>query len=329
MRRRFVDRYEVLRHLHRGETADVFLVRQWADGGLWREVVLKRLHAHHAEDEYARLSFQDEARLLSVLHHPAFPAFYDLRYVERAGWLIAMELMRGFRLDQVLSHGAQAGHPLPTAVALSVALALCDALEHAHAAVGPDHSPAPIFHCNVTSENVVLEPSGTVRLLDFGAASSPLRRVLRTGVRENVSYMAPEQVSEGALDARTDVFAVGALLYHLTTGRLPIERDDDLELLRAIAQGELTPPSERRERYPVELEAVVLAALSTDPDDRPNGPEALARGIRRFALEDGLLTGPRVLANHLRSALPPVLPFDEVLEPTTPPSFVVRDDDEG
>ena len=309
-------RYRILEHLHDGEVADIYLGRQWGDGGFFRPVAIKRLHDRHVDDGYALIHFQDEAMLLAALSHRAFPEVFDLRVVGRS-WFIAMQYVRGRRLDTVTAAGQ-----LPHGVALSVATQICDGLSHAHELRAIDGTPTPIVHCKVTPQNVVLTPDGIVSLLDLGAARSPLRRHERSEIHETTAYLAPEQILGETVDARTDVFALGALLYELTTGRAPFE-GDDLEVTTAIVEKDAPPPSSVSPGYPDALEAIVLRALARDPSARYATAAQLSRALDSFALQDGILVGPKVIATHVRSALGDRPPHPRLLDEPVPPAMVI------
>lgn len=312
-------RYQLLARLHEGEVADIYLARQWGDGGFQRPVVIKRLHDHHVDDSYALIQFQDEGMLLAALSHRAFPQVHDLRCAGRV-WFMAMELVPGRRLDSILP--AKDADPLPLGVALSVASQLCSALSHLHKLRSVQNEETPIVHCKVAPGNIVVTPDGIVKLLDLGAARSSLRRHQRSEIHETVAYMAPEQISGGTVDPRTDVYSLGAVLYEMTTGRLPFE-GDDLELSRAIAEEEVPLPTSFFPAYPAEFELILCAALSRNADGRFESAAQLSRAIDAFALRDGILTGPNVIANYVRSVFGDREPHPALLEAPVQPKLVI------
>ncbi|RLB48255.1 MAG: serine/threonine protein kinase, partial [Deltaproteobacteria bacterium] len=124
-------RYELLRKIAAGGMAEIFLARQWGEGGFFRDVVIKRLFSHLAEHEKALSMFQYEARLLAELNHPNIPQAYELGY-EDGAWFLAMEFVDGSTVADLWRAGARAGHRMPLPVAAGVVLQACEALHHAH-----------------------------------------------------------------------------------------------------------------------------------------------------------------------------------------------------
>src|SRR5262245_26421301 len=123
--------YQLVRKIAAGGMAEIFLARQFGAGNFFRDVVVKRLFPHLAENERQLRMFQDEARLLSQLSHPNIPQVYDVGHQD-GYWYIAMEYVHGMNVADVWRIGAKAGQPMPLNVALAVVLQACEALHHAH-----------------------------------------------------------------------------------------------------------------------------------------------------------------------------------------------------
>ena len=297
-------RYELIRKIAAGGMAEIFLARQWGAGGFFRDVVVKRLFRHLAEHPTQLRMFQDEGRLLSELSHPNIPQVYDVAFSD-GYWYIAMEHVDGPTLADLWHRGARNGHPMPLAVAIAVVLQICEALHHAHERADRGHTPLRIVHRDVTPQNMMLTRDGVMKLMDFGVALTAARRETEnTGaVRGTVAYMAPEQVRARPLDKRADVFALGVVLYELTTGTR-LYRGSDIQIMTQVVEQDAPPPSSKAPDYPADLEQVVLEALSRDRGRRTPSAAHLAWKLEELAIRRGMLVGPRTVARYVSQTMP-------------------------
>lgn len=229
-----------------------------------RDVAVKQLPRHFAEDSAIRARFRVEARLLASLDHPHIVPVYD--YVEQAGLcLLVMELLPG---GTVWSRFKDGGFTAPSSVA--VVLACLSGLQTAH-----DHN---VLHRDIKPENLMFSASGTLKVTDFGIAKvvgGDETLVTKAGdVLGTPAYIAPEQARGGTLTPATDVYAVATMLYELLCGQLPFTDDADaLALIFKHAFEEPEPLSEKAPAIPEELANVVMSGLATDPDERPSSAE--------------------------------------------------------
>ncbi len=283
--------------------AEIFLARQWGQGAFFRDVVIKRLFPHYAEHERALRMFQDEARLLSELSHPNIPQVYDLGYAD-GYWYLAMEHVRGVSLADLCRAAAKSNMPMPLAVAIGIVHQVCMALHHAHERLDREGRALRIVHRDVTPHNIMLSLDAVVKVLDFGVAQTTARVDTDAGaVRGTYAYMGPEQVRGRPLDKRADVFALGVILYELTTGRR-LFRGTDIQVMTQIVEQDVPSPSTLIESYPAELEQVVLAALSRDRGRRTPSAAHLALALDQYCMRSGLVTGPLVIAHYVRTLFP-------------------------
>jgi len=297
-------RYELVRKIAAGGMAEIFLARQWGAGGFFRDVVIKRLFRHLAEHPSQLRMFQDEGRLLSELSHPNIPQVYDVAFSD-GYWYIAMEHVDGPTLADLWHRGARSGHPMPLPVAIAVILQICEALHHAHERADRARNPLRIVHRDVTPQNMMLTRDGVMKLMDFGVALTAARRETEnTGaVRGTVSYMAPEQVRARPLDKRADVFALGVVLYELTT-HTRLFRGTDIQIMTQVVENDAPPPSSRVADYPADLEQVVLEALSRDRGRRTPSAAHLAWKLEELAIRRGMLVGPRTVSRYVSQTMP-------------------------
>jgi hypothetical protein len=243
--------------------AETFVARR---EGSSSEVCLKRLRPALAADPVQRAHFADEARILARLCHPHVLALLDAGPDH-----LVTELVEGVDLRRMLAWLATRSERLPAPIALRIARDLADALAHAHA-----HG---VVHRDVTPANVLLGRDGRVVLIDFGIARSDAQRQrTRTGlVKGKAAYMAPEQALGGTLDARTDLFALGVVLFEMLAGRRPHDGTSDVETIGNAMRGRRrawgSHPPER------EVASLVEALLSPDPADRPEGATSVVAAL--------------------------------------------------
>ncbi len=302
--------YELLRKLAAGGMGEVHLARRWGDSGFYRELVIKRLFPQFASHEASLLMFQYEARVMAELQHPNIPQIYDLGMLGDT-WFIAMEHVPGSNLADLWRAGAKAGNPMPLEVTLGVAIQVCEALHHAHDCEDRAGNKLEIVHRDVTPQNIMVTRDGVAKLMDFGIAQTNANREEERGVvRGTLSYMSPEQVRGHWLDRRADVFALGVVLYELTTGTR-LFRGADVQVMTAIVEQDVAPPSTIVPGYPPDLEAIVMASLRRDPNHRIASASDLSAHLEHFGMRNGMMLGPRQVARHVQA----VIPAERVLQP--------------
>jgi serine/threonine-protein kinase len=265
-------KYKVEALIGEGGMGKVFRARQTV---LDKPVVLKVLRSSLLSDERTVARFQREAKAASRLNHPNSISILDFGQDARSGALyIAMEYVNGKDLHQVLSRE----WPLPEARVVKLVLQVLSALADAHG--------AGVIHRDLKPENIMVENrrgEDLVKVLDFGiakiqdSAGEEGPALTRAGfVCGTPEYMSPEQARGGPIDSRSDLYAVGVILYQLTTGVLPFESDSAVGFATKHLTAEPPPPSRRRPdaRISPGLERVILKALAKDPNDRPQTADA-------------------------------------------------------
>src|SRR6185436_8888651 len=211
-------RYELIRRLAVGGMAEIYLARLPGVGleGFEKLVVIKRILPQHALDPELLRMFLDEARLSATLTHPHVTEVYDFGTDGEAPFF-AMEYVLGSNLRELMkAHAA----PLPLAQAVGIVAAAAAGLHYAHEKRGPGGEPLHIVHRDVSPSNVLVSYDGAVKVSDFGIAKWTLQRTQTQegALKGKFAYMSPEQCRGKPLDARSDVFALGTILYELTTG---------------------------------------------------------------------------------------------------------------
>lgn len=228
------------------------------DTSLKREVAIKVLHQHLAEHQEARERFGREAHAVAKLRHENILEIHDFSGEDSEQNYIVTEFIDGCTLKEFITENPM---HFPEVGAMIV-VQVCRALAHAHG--------LGVLHRDVKPENIMIRTDGIVKLTDFGIAQMiDLRRMTVTGqLLGSPAYMSPEHVEGGDLDFRTDVFAVGIVLYQLVTGELPFEGKNPHEILKRIADCKYADPTRVNARVGKELGGIISVALSRDPDAR-------------------------------------------------------------
>jgi predicted ATPase len=260
----FHDRYLLQAPLGQGGMGAVYLAH---DTLLERDVAVKLLNQ-------AGLGTQGRARLLreaqsaARLNHPNIIAIYDAGQADDAPYIV-MELVPGRSLHEQ--------PPASLEQSLAIARQVCAALQHAHA-----HG---IIHRDLKPENVLISEDGQAKLSDFGLARSLASRVSQEGaISGTVYYLAPEQALGQELDGRTDLYALGVMLYEMTTGLLPFTADDPIAVITQHLYAPVVPPRAHNPLIPPRLEALILRLLSKQPADRPPDAAAVLAELEAISL---------------------------------------------
>ncbi|HEY4394653.1 MAG TPA: serine/threonine-protein kinase [Polyangia bacterium] len=292
-----IGRYEPIRRLAVGGMAEIYLARMPGLGieGFEKLVVLKRILPQHALDPELLRMFLDEARLSATLTHPHVTEVYDVGADGDAPFF-AMEYVHGANLRELLrAHARAVGTapaPLELAHAIGIVGAAAAGLHYAHERLGPGGEPLGIVHRDVSPSNVLVSYDGAVKVSDFGIAKWALQRTqTQEGtLKGKFAYMSPEQCRGRGVDRRSDVFALGTILYELTTGAAPFSGDSDLEILNRIATGVAAPPAwpDDKGSYPPALAAITMRALHPEPDQRFPTMQAFQVALEGFAREASL-----------------------------------------
>ena len=280
-------RYRIVRRIARGGMAELYLACE-RTAFAERLVALKLVLPHLADDPSFVGMFLDEVRIASRLQHPNIVQVLDFGCVDEEYYL-AMELVHGENVARVLAAAAKAGG-LPMAAALTIVTAVAAGLHHAHELRDVDGAPLELVHRDVSPANVIVRHDGCVKVVDFGIARAAARTSVTSAgvIKGKVGYMAPEQCRGGIVDRRSDVFALGVLLYELSTMRRLFAADNDYAVMNRIVTGDVRRPSEVQPEYPRALEDIVMRALAVDPARRQPNAEVLRLELQAFAHDHGL-----------------------------------------
>jgi serine/threonine protein kinase len=294
-------RYELVRRLAVGGMAEVYLATATGPGDFRKVVAIKRLLPQHALDPQLLRMFLDEARLMARLSHPNVPQVTDVD--DGTGGDVpyfVMEYIHGTDLRGVLN---AAGGPLPIEHALAITEAVAAGLHHAHEQRGADGQPLEIVHRDVSPSNILISFDGGVKVTDFGVAKwTEQRSFTHQGqLKGKFAHMSPEQCRGEALDRRSDVFALGTLLYEMTTGQPPFVAASEYELLSQIVSSSAPAPRRQGEQYPPHLASIVMRSLGRTREERTPTTQHMQLELEAFAREHKLVVSSVALAEYLES----------------------------
>lgn len=254
-------RYEIHDAFAAGATSTVHLARV---AGTERVVAVKRLHPHLATDEL-RAMLASEAKVVARIAHPNVVQVVEA--IDEGGeTLLVMEYVEGETLERLLGGAA----PPPPAIAVAVVRDVLSGLHAAHHARDENGAPLALVHRDVSPKNVLVDRDGHAKILDFGIARVRGRaRTTRDGhVRGTLAYMAPEQLTGGALSSAADIYGAGVVLWEALTGRLLFDGESEGAITRQILDHDFAAPSTIRPGLPRALDAVVMRAVARSPDAR-------------------------------------------------------------
>jgi eukaryotic-like serine/threonine-protein kinase len=265
-----ISHYRILRHLGSGGMGEVYAAE---DERLRREVAIKFISREKAADEHARRRFEREAQAASALNHPNICTIFEINEHEGRPFLV-MELLEGQNLGQICAAGS-----VETGKLLKWCIEIADALAAAHA--------LGIVHRDIKPANIFVTVRGDAKVLDFGLAklrdteanelaqTASVRLTQQGSVMGTVAYMSPEQACGEALDARTDLFSLGAVLYEMVTGKPAFEGPTPAVIFNSILAATPTPPAQFRDNLPPELDRIIRKALEKDREARYQGADEI------------------------------------------------------
>lgn len=284
------DKLQIVKRIASGGMAELFLARQQGLSGVEKLVVVKQvLPQYHRKPEFVRM-FEDEARINALLQHPNLVQMFELGNRDGMPFL-TLEFLHGEDVRGIYRALRERGASMKLTHAINIVIGVCAGLHYAHELRGLDGQMLNVVHRDISPQNVVVTFSGGVKVVDFGIARADNRRnETRSSVlKGKIAYMAPEQIRNDKIDRRADVYAVGVLLYEMTTGQRPYRSGHEVALMRAVLEDEVPPPRKVLPGYPPPLEAIVLRALQKDPKARYQSAQELQSALEEFARSTGLL----------------------------------------
>ncbi len=314
--RRF-GKYTLLSRLAAGGMAELFLALQTSVAGFEKLVVIKQILPKMNRDPSFVDMLLQEARVTAALSHPNVVQIFDAGQIE-GSYFIAMEFVHGEDVRSIVRQMRRAPNPaeFPREHAVGIVLGVCAGLAYAHEKRDIDGTPLRIVHRDVSPQNVLVTYSGDVKIIDFGIAKGDVRNSTwssvpstsrrdaatpssRAKLQGKVTYMSPEQARGGELDARSDVFSTGVMLFELTTGQRLFKTPSEYETLKRICDGDYPRPSQIDSGYPPALEAIVTRALAKDPNERFQSAREMQAALEDFVRREQWVVSPLALRSFM------------------------------
>ncbi|MCL4840007.1 MAG: serine/threonine protein kinase, partial [Thermoanaerobaculia bacterium] len=280
--------YQLLERIAVGGMAEVWKARKRGVEGFQKTVAIKRILPHLTDSSDFVTMFIDEAKLAAQLDHNHIIHIYDLG---KAGddFYIAMEFVEGKDLRSILNAARQKGRPIPLGLSLLVASRLASALDYAHRKKDFDGRELGLVHRDVSPQNVLISYEGEIKLCDFGIVKAVTKasKTQMGALKGKLQYMSPEQAWGRPVDARSDIFSLGSILFEMLTGRRLFAGDSEMSVLEAVREGRIQAPRDLDARLPLEVNTLVLRALAKEPGERFQTAGEMQREIEKvlFALK--------------------------------------------
>ena len=299
-------KYFLLDRIGEGGMAEIFRARLASADSSGRFIVIKRIQSAYSNNAEFVQMFRSEVQVTMRFAHPNIVQLYEAGE-EDGQQFIAMELVDGRNLRQVLSKTAQKQQRVPIPAACFIIEQTAAGLHYAH--VFKDRItgiPLNLVHRDVSPQNIIVSYDGNIKVIDFGIAKATTNgEATRAGViKGKLSYLSPEQVMGDVLDGRSDVFALGIVLWELLTGKrlFVAEAENEFQVLKMIESCTtfVKPPSTLNPEVSKELDQVVMLALTRDPKNRYQTAEELARALRKVLAHEYSDFGPSDLSYYIK-----------------------------
>ncbi|NNB97818.1 protein kinase [Corallococcus exiguus] len=299
----FFGKYLLLERVNVGGMAEVFIAKAFGVEGFERILAIKKILPTMAEDDEFITMFIDEARISVQLNHANIVHIHELGKHEDT-YFIAMEYVAGRDVRTLLERYRRRKEIMPTAQAVFIVSKMCEGLDYAHRKKDARGQDLHIIHRDVSPQNILVSYEGEVKIIDFGIAKAANRsQKTQAGIlKGKFGYMSPEQVRGMPIDRRSDVFAVGVLLYEMLTGEKLFVGESDFSTLEKVRNADIPLPREFNPNISAGLEKVVLKALAREPEDRYQWASDLQEDLMRFLLAGDAIYSSKHLSGFMKEA---------------------------
>ncbi|MGZ3407300.1 MAG: serine/threonine-protein kinase, partial [Polyangia bacterium] len=316
-------RYKLSARIAQGGMGEVYRGVDVGYGGIERPVAVKLIAPGLALDPGLKRQFVDEAKLSYLLCHQNVIGVRDVGEID-GRFYIAMEWVDGADLGTILGRlRTAAGQPLPLRFACLVAVEAARGLDYAHRARDAAGQALHLVHRDISPSNLLVSFEGEIKVSDFGIARSRLREVtsMPGGLKGKVGYMAPEQARGESLDARADVFSLGAVLFEMLTGQNPFSYDapKENEALDRVRNARFPTVRALAPSVPQGLEAIVMRAMAPAREERYQSCDKMREDLESFARRESYTLSPSDFGQFVRDLLDAPAPEPERAKSATPP----------
>jgi serine/threonine protein kinase len=281
-------RYRVVEKLESGGMAEVFRAESEGLQGFKKQVAIKRVLPHLSEKKKFISMFLDEARLSAHLSHSNCVQVFDIGVGDNA-YFIVMEFVDGANLKAIAESLRKNNREFPVSNVAFIAQEICKGLAYAHELRDPNGVDLHIVHRDMSPPNVLITKYGEVKIVDFGLAkaNSQLERSEPGIIKGKFSYLSPEAAMGQEVDSRTDIFAVGIILWELLAGRRLFLGETDFQTVKKVQQAVVPSISTINTKVPPDLERIVAKALARDPAVRYRTARELGQDLSKFMFRLG------------------------------------------
>src|SRR5262245_11514487 len=276
-------RYRVIERLASGGMAEVFLAESAGIEGFKKQVAIKRVLPHLSEKKRFIAMFLDEARLSAHLSHSNVAQVFDIGVGDNA-YFIVMEYVDGADLKAVIEYVKKNGRTIPVEAAVFIASKISEGLTYAHEIRNADGTPLRIVHRDMSPPNVLITKHGEVKIVDFGLAkaTSQLEKSEAGIIKGKFGYLSPEAAQGKEIDLRTDVFAVGIILWEMLAGQRLFYGETDFATVKLVQEAKIPSLRALNPKVPVDLEQILARALAREPTARYPSARDLGKDLTAF-----------------------------------------------
>ena len=299
-------KYRVIHRIAFGGMAEIYLALASGIQGFEKYVVLKRILPQFAANHELIRMFLQEARLAAILDHANIAQVHDIG--EQGGvFFFTMEYLHGEDGRRIMKGLAERQEAMPLEHAIHILIDAAAGVHFAHEKKGPDGNSLGIVHRDLSPSNIVVTYAGGVKVVDFGVAKIAADPELsgRYSLKGKLAYMSPEQIAQGAVDRRSDVFSLGIVLYELTTRTRLFKAPNEVETMKQVLDAKVVKPSEVVPGYPPELERIVMRALERSADRRYQTARELQFDLEAFARDQKIQISSAALAEWMEKTFGP------------------------
>ena len=297
--------YIKLKRLATGGMAELFLAMKAGPGTFEKLVVIKCIIPQYNDHpDYVSL-FYDEGSIAGLFNHPNVIHTFDMDCATQGTHYMVMEYMFGRTVTEIIERGEERGKTIPIELAVKTVMDVCEGLYYVHTLTDNSKRKRPlrIVHRDISPQNIFVTFEGQTKVFDFGIAQIQREdgKERQQGVLAGkYAYMSPEQCRGEELDARSDVFSLGIVLYELVTGVRLFKRDNQIRTLRAISEDVIPPPSTHINRFPRYLERIIMKALSRDLEGRYQDALEMGEDLRKYLKISGAKPSIQLTSTYVR-----------------------------
>jgi hypothetical protein len=299
-------KYRVIHRIAFGGMAEIYLALASGIQGFEKYVVLKRILPQFAANHELIRMFLQEARLAAILDHANIAQVHDIG--EEGGvYFFTMEYLHGEDGRRIMKGLAERDQAMPLEHAVHILIDAAAGVHFAHEKKGPDGNSLGIVHRDLSPSNIVVTYAGGVKVVDFGVAKIAADPELsgRYSLKGKLAYMSPEQIAQGTVDRRSDVFSLGIVLYELTTRRRLFKAANEVETMKQVLDAKVAKPSDLVPGYPPELERIVMRALERSVERRYQTARELQFDLEAFARDQRIQISSAALAEWMEKTFGP------------------------